>query len=366
MWFAEHSHMPVGTKSNEGGVPEDKYFMTFDPFVAMTAAAVATTTLRVATGVCLLPQRDPIHTAKEVASIDALSNGRVIFGVGAGWRPNGSSTTSLRTSLTELKSIGPLPVRSAPGRLAGLPSIVMMIWNYYATPELAVHYDADCLGRADFPFYLALADRLGAQTVADVGCGTGLLCRELVTTGRSVIGVDPEPTMLGLARSQPSAENVRWINGTAADLPAGWADLVLMTGHVAQYFLDDDAWRGVLDEVRRALVPGGHFAFEIRNDAVEEWRFWSTKEPVPTTAGTVHTEVQRSGDLITHLDHWTQDGRTWTTTETLRFPTWQTTSAGLTGAGFAIVESWGDFDGGPIHIGSPEWIVLSVSRGFGS
>ena len=85
LWFAEHSHLPVGTDPAEGGDGGDRYAKTFDPFVAMTAAAAATTTLKVATGVCLVPQRDPIHTAKEVATVDVLSGGRVIFGVGAGW-----------------------------------------------------------------------------------------------------------------------------------------------------------------------------------------------------------------------------------------------------------------------------------------
>ena len=85
LWFAEHSHLPIETQLPEGGMRGDGYSKTFDPFVAMTAAAAATTTLKVATGVCLIPQRDPIHTAKEVASVDVLSEGRVIFGVGAGW-----------------------------------------------------------------------------------------------------------------------------------------------------------------------------------------------------------------------------------------------------------------------------------------
>lgn len=83
LWFAEHSHLPVGVEG--AGAPGDRYAKTFDPFVAMTAAAAATATLKIATGVCLVPQRDPIHTAKEVATLDALSGGRVIFGVGAGW-----------------------------------------------------------------------------------------------------------------------------------------------------------------------------------------------------------------------------------------------------------------------------------------
>jgi probable F420-dependent oxidoreductase len=85
LWFAEHSHLPVEAQAAEGGGQGNRYSKTFDPFVAMTAASAATTTLKIGTGVCLVPQRDPIHTAKEVATVDVLSDGRVIFGVGAGW-----------------------------------------------------------------------------------------------------------------------------------------------------------------------------------------------------------------------------------------------------------------------------------------
>jgi probable F420-dependent oxidoreductase len=85
LWFAEHTHLPVGTRDPGGLDPGMRYRKTLDPFVAMTAAAAATTTLRVGTGVCLVTQRDPILTANEVASVDLLSAGRLLFGVGAGW-----------------------------------------------------------------------------------------------------------------------------------------------------------------------------------------------------------------------------------------------------------------------------------------
>jgi SAM-dependent methyltransferase len=234
-----------------------------------------------------------------------------------------------------------------------------MTLNYYGTPELAAHYDADSAGRSDFAFYLALADRLRARRVADIGCGTGLLCSDLVHPGRSVIGVDPQPTMLALAKAQPNASAVQLIQGTAADLPSGWADLVLMTGHVAQYFLDDRAWCQVLTDAHRALQPDGHLAFEVRNDAVEAWRTWSTEAPVPRSGGTIRTEVRREGDLVTHTSQWDLDGRTFTTTETLRFPSWPAMTAGLAASGFTIAESWGDFDGRPIRLDTPEWIVLA-------
>jgi probable F420-dependent oxidoreductase len=85
LWFAEHTHLPVGTRDGGGHDPGMRYRKTIDPFVAMTAAASATATLRVGTGVCLVTQRDPIVTANEVASVDLLSGGRMSFGVGAGW-----------------------------------------------------------------------------------------------------------------------------------------------------------------------------------------------------------------------------------------------------------------------------------------
>ena len=66
-----------------------------------------------------------------------------------------------------------------------------------------------------------------------------------------------------------------------------------MTGHVAQYFLNDDAWRHVLAEAHRGLRPLGHLAFEVRNDTVAERREWSADEPVATPAGTRLTELRR-------------------------------------------------------------------------
>jgi probable F420-dependent oxidoreductase len=87
LWVAEHSHIPVcRTTPWPGGADLPKmYYDTLDPFVALTAAAVTTTRLKLATGICLVVQRDPIHTAKEVASLDLVSGGRLLFGVGGGW-----------------------------------------------------------------------------------------------------------------------------------------------------------------------------------------------------------------------------------------------------------------------------------------
>jgi len=87
IWFPEHTHIPVSRRSPWPGgsnLPKE-YWHTVDLFVAMATAAAVTKTLKVASGICLLVERDPITTAKEVASIDHLSGGRVIFGIGGGW-----------------------------------------------------------------------------------------------------------------------------------------------------------------------------------------------------------------------------------------------------------------------------------------
>jgi probable F420-dependent oxidoreductase len=87
LWVPEHTHIPVSRRTPypSGGELPRQYLRTLDPFVGLTAAAAATSTLLVGTGILLVIERDPIVTAKEVATLDLLSGGRFLFGVGAGW-----------------------------------------------------------------------------------------------------------------------------------------------------------------------------------------------------------------------------------------------------------------------------------------
>ncbi|AFM19889.1 putative F420-dependent oxidoreductase, Rv2161c family [Mycolicibacterium chubuense NBB4] len=103
--IAEHTHIPASRESPypQGGELPSVYYRTLDPFVTLAAAAAVTTTIELFTGIALLIQRDPIITAKEAASIDLISNGRFVFGVGAGW-----NIEELRDHGTDPKTRGAL------------------------------------------------------------------------------------------------------------------------------------------------------------------------------------------------------------------------------------------------------------------
>ncbi|MEM9611719.1 MAG: LLM class F420-dependent oxidoreductase [Actinomycetota bacterium] len=111
LWFPEHSHIPASRATPWGGregappLPEE-YWRTHDQFVALAAAAAVTSTIKLATGITLAAQRDPLWLAKEVASLDLISEGRVIFGIGYGWNKeemaqHGVAYTERRAKLRE-------------------------------------------------------------------------------------------------------------------------------------------------------------------------------------------------------------------------------------------------------------------------
>ena len=108
LWFPEHSHIPVSRRTPWGGtqgappLPEH-YWRSLDQFVALAAAAAVTSTLKLATGITLVAQRDPLWLAKEVASLDVISGGRVLFGVGYGWNKEEMANHNLQ--YTERRAI---------------------------------------------------------------------------------------------------------------------------------------------------------------------------------------------------------------------------------------------------------------------
>lgn len=118
---------------------------------------------------------------------------------------------------------------------------------HYVEPRLVALYDLENAARHDTDFYLALAKELGASKIIDLGCGTGVLTRELAAQGASQVwGVDPSSSMLNYAQRQAGAQAVRWVLGDSGVLGTLNADLATMTGNLAQVFLEDNQWQSTL------------------------------------------------------------------------------------------------------------------------
>ena len=137
VWAPEHSHIPTSRRTPfpGGGDLPKRYYDAMDPFVTLTAAAMATKKLKVGTGVCLVNQRDPIQTAKLVASIDQVSGGRFLFGIGVGWNAeemedHGTAFPSraklVRERVEAMKAIWTKPKAEYHGEFVNFPE--MMAW----------------------------------------------------------------------------------------------------------------------------------------------------------------------------------------------------------------------------------------------
>src|SRR5580704_6298457 len=111
-------------------------------------------------------------------------------------------------------------------------------------------------------FYLGVAKEASAETVIDLGCGTGIITLEFARRGYRMIGVDPSPVMLQVAMHKSGADGVQWVEGDAGRLGTPGADLAFMSGHVAQFILSDADWLEALAGVHEALRAGGYLAFE--------------------------------------------------------------------------------------------------------
>jgi SAM-dependent methyltransferase len=237
----------------------------------------------------------------------------------------------------------------------------------YTDPRLAACYDAANPPEAYYAYYLALAGD-APRTILDMGCGTGRLAVALAERGHRVTGADPSAGMMRVARSRPGADRVRWIDSDTANLALDQRfDLIIMTGHVFQVFLEDDEVRATLRNLRRHLAPGGCLAFETRNPLVEEWREWTpalTRESLQVPgigAVDIHYDIAKAeGALVTFETHFrfaTDDIVVAPTT--LRFMSRAELAGFLHEAGFTEIEWFGDWDRSPASATSPEIIVVA-------
>lgn len=237
----------------------------------------------------------------------------------------------------------------------------------YTDPRLAACYDALNPPDAAEAYYLALAGNR-PQTILDMGCGTGRLAVALAERGHRVTGADPSAGMIQVARSRPGTERVRWVDSDAANLALDTRfDLIIMTGHVFQVFLENDEVRATLRNLRRHLAPGGRLAFETRNPLVEEWRTWLpslTRETIQVPdigAVEIHYDIAKAeGAFVTFETHFhfAPDDVVVALT-TLRFMSRDELAAFLAETGFTEITWFGDWDRSPIGAASPEIIVIA-------
>jgi SAM-dependent methyltransferase len=216
----------------------------------------------------------------------------------------------------------------------------------------------------------AVAARVGARRILDLGCGTGTVSCALALAGYDVIGVDPAPAMVDVARTKAGADRVRWVVGGADAIGTSDADLAIMTGHVAQFFVADADWSTALAHLHAALRPEGRVVFESRNPDAREWETWDSERHTTVhdpEAGPIETWTRVDGvrdDVVTYTlgYRFTRTGDELVVPNVLRFRSESELRASLTVAGFEVETAHGDWDGTPVGPTSPELIVTAVSR----
>lgn len=246
-------------------------------------------------------------------------------------------------------------------------------------PRLVAIYNTVCPLDGYEKFYLELVKKLSAETIIDIGCGTGLLTGELAKQGHKMIGVEPSNLMLDVARKSPVGKEVKWIQGDAQSLESFNADLVIMTGHVAQFHLEDEVWQNALKSIYKALKPGGYLAFESRNPAVQPWNNknqenntdWYApnlrKKFHDPVAGEIEVwlEIVRvENNKVTTNVHYlfTETGEGLISTNTLIFRTRDEIVQSLKDAGFSIENIYGNWDSRLANAESPEFIFVAKKQ----
>ncbi len=240
MWVPEHTHIPASRVSpwpGGGDLPKN-YWHTYDPFVALTAAASVTTNLKVGTGICLIMERDPITTAKEVASLDMLSNGRFIFGIGGGWNAEEMANHGtqyrcrwrvMRENILAMKEIWTQDEAEFHGRYVSFDKI----WSYpkpVQKPHPPIIMGGD--GPTTFDRVVEYCD--GWMPISGRQTEGPSLGEKIATLKRRVedAGRDPDSITISSFNTRPSAETVQRMESDGVDrvvfsLPSAESDVVV-------------------------------------------------------------------------------------------------------------------------------------------
>jgi len=254
VWAPEHSHIPSSRLSQpaSGGELGKQYYDVMDPFVTLTAAAMATRTLKIATGVCLVIQRDTIQTAKLVASLDQVSGGRFLFGIGGGWNREEMADhgaefkTRFKKMREQIEAMRAIWTQSEPeyhGDIVDFPKMrtwpkpvqkpyppVIVGGAFPHSARRAIRYGDGWVPNASRPGYADVTEFLPQfrQLAADAG-------RDPASVPISIFGAPENLDRLKRYRDRGIARIVVTLPSAKADeiLPVldRWAPLIKETGH---------------------------------------------------------------------------------------------------------------------------------------
>ena len=253
--------------------------------------------------------------------------------------------------------------------------------NYaeFSDPRLVAIYNTVCSLDGYEKFYIDLAKKINAKTIVDIGCGTGLLTLELAKRDYDMIGVEPSNLMLDVARRSLYGEKVNWIQGDALSLGECEADLAIMTGHVAQFYLEDGYWNKALSSIHLALRSGGYIAFESRNPNVQPWINKKTKnhddwyspnyrrkvtDPIAGSLEVWSEIVQIKNRNVTTDIHYlfNKTGEELLSRNELIFRSREEITESLEKAGFSLENVYGDWDGSLATSESSEMIFVAKRK----
>lgn len=239
LWAPEHSHIPLSRKTPFplGAELPKRYYDAMDPFVTLTAAAVATRGLKVGTGVCLIVQRDPIQTAKLVASIDQVSNGRFVFGVGNGWNqdeienhgiPFAQRHKAARERIEAMKAIWTQDAAEYHGEFVNFDPIA-------AWPKPVQRPHPPILVGGAFPYSARRAVRYGDGWMPQITKANPTPLTELIPRFRQMVaeaGRDPATMDISIGGQTPDSDLIKryqdlGVNRVSTSLESEKADKIL-------------------------------------------------------------------------------------------------------------------------------------------
>jgi probable F420-dependent oxidoreductase len=250
LWAAEHSHIPVPRRTPPpgGGELHKRYYDVMDPFVTLTAAACATKRLKIATGICLVIQRDTIQTAKLVASLDQVSGGRFLFGIGGGWNQEeienhgtdfATRMQKMREQIEAMKEIWTKDKPEYHGEIVDFPP--MMTWP---KPVQKPHPPV-ILGGA-FPWAARRAVRYGDGWYPNAAAGNPEEYMPAFRKMAQEAGRDPASLSVTLGGAPEDADKLKRFR----DLGAARVNVTLMSEKPDAILPVLDRWAGLMRQLR--------------------------------------------------------------------------------------------------------------------